>query len=452
MEPTTESAGPCRARRRPRAVLLPLAVLLTLCGAALGALVWFYARRGHAFLETVWANPEHRLREPLAKLLRPSLEGTLVLADRAFGELVALVSASLVLLCVAYALAVLRPRWYVVCGVVLATWLGIETFAAPYLVYRFQLVHYELVRDPDHRPAGMSAAPGWNADGMRQDREPEDYAAEDFVIAILGDSFAQGFRLKKPHQTGFPALIERDLAAAFPEARIKVANFGWTSASPLLEARRLADQGARYHPDLVCLFVDMTDPLDEFWYRNLLERRGLAQLFEPLPLSIAMLKAVAPTGYRKLYAWSVGDGQPYQRYFHSERPLEETRELFAPLEAGIQRCADESAALGAEFRVFVYPRAFQYSALEAPADREQERVFSRHSVLGPYSSEPFRWVAEYAASVDFPVDSLFDDFASSDVHPHTFEDDTHWNEAGHRIAADAVLERLLPELSERLGR
>lgn len=378
--------------------------------------------------------------------------GTLGRALAAADErvLLAVVAVGLVWAVGAVAFALSRLRWRgrvaLLVGLVLLYGL-LEQVVAPRTAETVGLHQLIAVRDPDHRPHPNEG--GCNADGLRQKREAADYAPEDLNIVFLGDSFTMGVRLSNVNDA-FPTLVERRLQAEFPGARIRVANFGWTSSSPLLSLRRLRDIGARYHPDLVVTCVDMTDPHDEIKWANLLERRGLCAWYDRIPFTLRLLYAYAPGAYGWVYDRMSGGNLPYHRFFATEQPLEESRPFLAPLRANLDGIDAEARQLGAASAVFVFPRWFQYSDRECPRDWEMLASESRHTVLGPYSTEIFRWFDEQAETAEYPIFSLLEVFRSTDVFPTCFEDDPHWNEGGHRVAADAIAERLIPLVRSRL--
>jgi len=438
-------------RRRPRALLVFLLSASTLFVVALGA--WLVG--GSEWIERMWLAREgavYRFFEDRGLLVARNLPVTLRRVGRFVEESLALWGAGLGLVAVVYAFLRLRPGWVLGPLLVIGWWFAVETLAAPFLVRRFVLNHYEYVRNPDHWPEGVSAAPGWNADGLAQDREASDYREEDYVILFLGDSFTYGYRLAKPHVDAFPHVVERRLQARYGRSSIRVANFGWTSASPLLSRRRLEAIGAEYHPDRVVLCIDMTDPRDDIWYRELIERNGLCAWFDRLPLTIRMWKDWAPESYRRVFEWSLDGRLPYLRYFACEAPLDETRAQLEPMAENIRDCARVARAMGCEFEVFVLPRYFQYTDEECPEDREQERPFSAHSVLGPYSTAPFEWFEqEFAPTVDFPVHSLLPAFAQSEDGPHCYPDDAHWTRLGHQIAGAAIARQLSRSLDRTLA-
>ena len=315
---------------------------------------------------------------------------------------------------------------------------------------RLNLEHRRAVRDPDHVPAPLRGEPGWNSDGLRQTREAEEYVPEDLNLLFLGDSFTMGLGLRRPHLRAFPHLVGERLRVATGDDRIHVANFAWTSSSPLLGLRRLVHLGRDYHPDLVVLCVDMTDPYDDIKWSNLVRRRGLTTLYDRIPITIKLTRLYFPGPFRALYDVSVGRNLPAHAFFATEQPLARSRPYLEPIATSIRAIDERARALGAELVVLVLPRWFQYDARESPHDWEMRLPDRTHTVLGPHSTAIFDWFAELDRETAFPVHSLLEDFRSSEVFPTTLEADPHWNAAGHRVAAEAVVRRLEPLVRERL--
>ena len=94
----------------------------------------------------------------------------------------------------------------------------------------------------------------------------------------------------------------------------------------------------------------------------------------------------------------------------------------------------------------ILPRAHQYSARESPRNWE-EREYTR---LGPHCREPFRYFDELRPRVAYPVVSLLPDFEGSEAFPLYLEADPHWNAAGHRLAAEAIVRAVRPFVERRL--
>ena len=320
-----------------------------------------------------------------------------------------------------------------------------ETLVAPHVAVPLKMNDYFYVQDPDHWPGSTDPEFGYNSDALRCPHQPESFRPEDLNVVILGDSFTYGLGL--PPEKCFPAKIERMLRQQLAPRTVKVANFGWTSSSPLLSARRLEAIGEKYHPDVVAICVDMTDFGDDLRWASMLDRRGVYRFHAWLPLATHAFKSWAPKKYRDYHFSSLGD-PPRKRMFITEAPLDRSREFMTPLADNLDRihrwCLDHDA----EFVVFFAPRGYQYSAKESPRNRYKERV----TVLGPHCMEPFRWVQEIAPTKRYPIHSLFPAFKNSRLFPTCFVNDPHWNDNGTTITAQAITPQLVPPLRRRMAR
>jgi hypothetical protein len=275
-------------------------------------------------------------------------------------------------------------------------------------------------------------------------------------VLFLGDSFTFGFNLA--YADSFPYRFEALAAEHGCTPTVRVVNMGWTSSSPLLALRMLRQVGYAYRPDLVVYALDMTDFHDDLRYEwRLREQReydfdaaAVAErwIAAEWPAASDMLPALRSvtrrrrgvdrdTGVELLAGLAVPS--PDERFFVTNRPLDETRpaiELGVMKNlSGIDRHA--TGVLGAPFALVVYPRAYQYSERESP--RNWERGYTP---LGPYVREPFRYFAEVADTLPYPVIDVLPDFASSDRFPLYFASDPHWTEQGADVAAHAIFEGL----------
>jgi hypothetical protein len=317
------------------------------------------------------------------------------------------------------------------------------------LISRIAAIHR---LDVDHRlvPDGGEI----NTDSARFRGEAGDLSEDDFVVLFMGDSFTFGFNL--PYEQAYPHQLERIAAAHGCGPRLRVVNFGWTSASPLLALRLLRQVGHAYHPDLVIHSLDMTDFHDDLRYEvQLREQRDFdvdtaAVLRRALETSPALAGVAGPivgvidalprrrrSGDRERLLADLEVPGPTDRYFATNHPLEVSRPA---IEAGVMKNLAEMDGLvrdvlGAEFSVVVYPRAYQFSRRESPNNWEA----SAYTVLGPYVGEPFRYFDEVGPSLPYPVISLMPTFAGSAEFPLFFGNDPHWNARGARLAAQAVL-------------
>lgn len=308
--------------------------------------------------------------------------------------------------------------------------------------------------DVDHRlwPDGQEI----NSDGARFRGEPADLDEDDFVVLFLGDSFTFGFSLA--YADSYPYRVEALAAHERCTAPVRVVNMGWTSSSPLLALRLLRQVGYRYQPDLVVYSLDMTDFHDDLRYEwRLREQRdydfdaaAVAErwIARELPWATTLTPAVSAITTRlrsvdRASRTEMLEGLavpgPGERFFITARPLDETRPA---IELGVMKNLLEihrvsRDLLGAEMALVVYPRAYQYSDRESPRNWEKG-----YTPLGPHVKEPFRYFAEVAPALPYPVIDVLADFESSELFPLYFGNDPHWTEQGADVAATAVFAAL----------
>ena len=283
----------------------------------------------------------------------------------------------------------------------------------------------------DYEP--FEGDPEYNEDGIRSVREAEDFDAQDCNIIFLGDSFVFGMRVW-PFEA-VPQQLEGWADRIRPTERIRVANFGWVSASPYLSKDVLAQLGAGYKPDVVLLAVDVTDAHEDIKYRRYAERTGIHALLRVLPSFVLMAKEIATAqGWHE--AWF---GYPADRLFPVNRSLEDMRPHMAETRANIDAIASYAREeLGARFALLVLPRHYHYSQREAPKDWETG-AYERD---GEHRYAFFGYFNEMAGEVDYPVRSLLPVLRQTPVFPTTFYRDPHWTPATHRFVARALLQIL----------
>ncbi|HEY9035162.1 MAG TPA: SGNH/GDSL hydrolase family protein [Pseudomonadales bacterium] len=291
-----------------------------------------------------------------------------------------------------------------------------------------------LVADVDHRmkPGDF---PDLNSDNIRSLREASSIRDGDFNIIVLGDSYVFGF-LHRNADTAPPAQLEHWLREHYRTDRINVWNFGWTSSSPYLSLRLLKDIGAKYHPDLVILNLDMTDFKDDFFYRQLIEGNGLYHYVKQYPRLFFHIKGLfaGVPFLRPLHQRWFGypaDGD----YFVTRQPQQDSLRYFA----GVRESLDQINAysrdvLHAPFVVMLPPRHWQYTDKESPDSWEQ----GLFDVMGPHALEPFHYFEGVGPMLDYPVISLLSDFRETNQFPLNFKGDSHWTPAGARFAAQAI--------------
>jgi hypothetical protein len=312
--------------------------------------------------------------------------------------------------------------------------------AGPYIMRYWILPYYAL--DLDHRPRPYTH--GGNEDGVYTSRPASAFTREGFNIICLGDSFTANRHLEPEDR--WPDRLETLLRRRCAGSEIRVANFGWISSSPVLEARRLREIGARYHPALVVQAVDMSDFHDDLRatarIRALKLEGGGGQVTLAQAMGVAMSRLLGTEDYGEwLRARAAAAGPrparpeiPARRYFPLFQRLSVSEPYLETTWAAILETERLAHALGARFALLVLPRYQQYNRSEAPRDREK----SAFPASDEFVLEPIRFFEERRRVAAFPIHSVREEFLHAGVFPTCREDDPHWNAAGNRVTAEAV--------------
>ena len=285
-----------------------------------------------------------------------------------------------------------------------------------------------------------------NEDGIRFAGTADDLKEEDFVILFLGDAYTYGHAMR--YDQAYPYVFERMVNNDAGSRVVRTVNFGWSSSSPLLSLRLLQDIGKKYNPDLVIYNLDMNDFHDDLAYDQKLSETDMTEVAHGVEhfyrdyLPWLRLGSDHVKGMNAL-ARPARDAQvsiPEDRFFVTNQPLGASR---SHMERGAMKnllamheyCAD---VLQAPMVLVVYPRHYQYSIRESPDNWEKDA----YTAQGPYVKEPFRYLEEVRDELPYRVISLLPVFESSDHFPLYLQNDPHWSDAGHRIAAQAVARAL----------
>jgi hypothetical protein len=320
--------------------------------------------------------------------------------------------------------------------------------AGPLLVKHFVIPMYHL--DVDHRPRPFIR--GTNEDGLYTDLASADIAEDDFSIVFLGDSYTEGYKVARDRN--FVETVGRRLRERYPDDSIKVVNFGWVSSSPILQFRLLQSIGEKYKPDLLVQVFDMGDFHNDLVARKMLrEEHGLGH---PLDISVfdAMLVRFSMLlGVPNVLAWLKGNlafsdspdeapsAIPQKRFFHMFQPLSKSEPYMELSWNTILRMHRWAARRNVGFVLIVAPRYPQHDRNECPNDPWKYKMPESDE----YVLEAFEFFAQKAETVEFPVHSLLEPFRHASVFPLCFENDPHWNDNGHRVAADAITRFLIED-------
>jgi hypothetical protein len=296
----------------------------------------------------------------------------------------------------------------------------------------------------------------FNSVGMRDREHTVDKQPETFRILLLGDSFMEA--LQVPADSMLATLMERDLtrATGHPVEVINGGVSGWGTGD---ELRYLTRYGLAYHPDLVVVAMtlhnDISDNLRRDWYTM---RDGVLVDRNPAPKSwlqfkVLELKAFLATHIQLYQLWRrVRHGGEMQqlgqalnshvvKLFTVPSPPDIALgwQLTDRLLAAIR---DTSKSVGSQMAVVLLPLRYQladtaFASLVKKAEMPPNR-------MGMY--QPQIVIRRMADSLHIPVIDLlpaFQQWTAAGKAPLYLDWDGHWNDAGHRLAANVVVQNLV---------
>lgn len=289
-------------------------------------------------------------------------------------------------------------------------------------------------------------------------------------VVLLGDSFT--FGLYVPQSNAFPQVLEKRWQERLGNQAVAVLNAGVVSYSPFLERLLYEKELAAWQPQVVLLVLDATDVADDIQYARQARQGPNGEIFFPQKGFLKLLAAgdswtdhcalcqrfFLPFSFLKGFLFhpvvmsteTIGpsairievDGQEESNNFFIYRhPLATTGPYFEAMLANIRAIADLVHHDGGQFLLVVPPRFQHWNLKECPNNWEG----GQYRLDEPYQNEMFRFFEEKRSSVDFPILNLLPAFKATREFPLVFEDDPHWNSAGHRFVAgevDAELVRL----------
>jgi lysophospholipase L1-like esterase len=273
-----------------------------------------------------------------------------------------------------------------------------------------------------------------NQDGFRGPRHARPRPDGTTRVVVLGDSIAFGYGVEEA--SSFPRILETQLAALVPQARIEVVNLGVGGYNAWNEAALLSDVGVSYQPDLVLVqfcINDLNDPSVHFEAQTRLLLSTIPDAAFPNP-ALRRGPRHAPS---RLLSWCVASklcALTRDRWLDAvaiEFDQAAKQAAVAPIESGdgpewrwlearYLEMAEAARSVGARFAVLAFPYPAQLQG-RGP-DPVQERVLAIARRNG--------WTA---------VDPLPAFRAAAAAGANLFADWWHPTEAGQRIAAEETL-------------
>ncbi len=273
-----------------------------------------------------------------------------------------------------------------------------------------------------------------------------------YRIVAVGDSFVFGI---VPREHTFVALLERHLAAAWPQP-VEVINLGIPSTGPQEYVHMLRREGLAYAPDLVLCFVFLGNDffgLDEApWWR----RSYLAEF------ATYVIRIVPAYRGRIIHGPAEYDDEAATFERGAYLAIEKARAaafdtLFQPFSgqaervlAALDRMHHLAATAGAGFAVVLIP-----DELQIDPDLRRE-VLALPPARNPAEFDwdrPNRLLADTLGARGVPVLDLTGPFRSAAGEQRLYRrNDSHWNLAGNALAARRLGEWLQQQIPSRTAR
>ena len=288
----------------------------------------------------------------------------------------------------------------------------------------------------------------------------------DITVAILGDSFVAGDQIAESLR--FTSVMQRHYDS-LPPPRIKIVNLGVSSYSTMLYERVYRDVVLPLAPDVVIICLDQSDVSDDYLYEQELSPStrvaGTAAVseadfastilknFESYPVRFFLLRhsqiflrlhlikrrltgtGFLPEGTKiqareakrlELYLETCKDPAPYEaRFENSEKYIEAICRMKPP---------------GQKLYFVTHPRAENLAG-------QHKTTLIRGALPDSHSSTPFfeYWIKKENLQARHPdcgfvhtSENFRAAIASTGLQYYRFNNDVHWNEAGHKLFAELL--------------
>jgi lysophospholipase L1-like esterase len=301
------------------------------------------------------------------------------------------------------------------------------------------------------RPGALVFGAPLNSGGFKDVEHPRDKPPGTYRIVALGDSFAFG---SVPYADNYLTLLGRRLGSA--ERPVEVINMGISGAGPQDELALLLDEGLAYHPDLVLVsfFVgnDFTDT-KRVRRSSRLETSSVATLLRygwGLAFKSAGRLAISDQYDDAAPTWT---DAAYLEMERERSRVYETggtdRRIFLDAIDFLARIQAVCAERNIDLAVAIIPDEVQVN----PALRDRVLPTLAPGKNGLDFGLPNRFLDEQLTARRIDHCDLLERFTAASGGELLYKpNDSHWNRAGNRLAADALADCLAPRnVPPRMG-
>jgi len=298
----------------------------------------------------------------------------------------------------------------------------------------------------------------FNSAGMRDREHSVEKPAGVFRVLLLGDSFMEA--LQVPFDSSFPALLERGLAERTGK-RVEVVSAGVSGWGTDDELRYLTQYGLRYQPDLVVVAMtlhnDISDNLRQEWHTlkdgTLVEQP--VQPMSPLRYKIVQVKALLATHFELYQLWRRVRHGTEIRQVGSQLQSHVVQLFRDPTPPAIARgfaltgrllaaMRDTTLSVNGRLAIVMLPIVYQLSDSMFTGFVQAAGLPMQEMQNG----KPQQMTMRIADSLGIEAIDLlpaFRNWVADSTAPLYLTWDGHWNDAGHFLAAQVVVRRLVDD-------
>jgi lysophospholipase L1-like esterase len=300
-----------------------------------------------------------------------------------------------------------------------------------------------------------------NSQGIRGPEYPLQKDSGEYRIAVLGDSFAEGYTVG--FDSLFSQVLKQKLIAAAPQRSIEVINFGTGGYSTDQELLCFERDAVRYSPDFTVLMFCTNDP----WFNNQARYydRGFKPLFVQEADSLHLTNVPVPTMaersffskakdwllrnselVRRLknlrdnarYAASNGQAVPDEWRIYQNENTSEMAAAWQVTAGILHRLRQKTAAAGSELAVFYIPEKTEVY------DNEWQQFLATYTLDASKfdPSVPRRRLATICDSLQIQlidaVPTFIEKTRAAPDTPLYYQKDWHWNVYGNQLAGEIL--------------
>ena len=306
-------------------------------------------------------------------------------------------------------------------------------------------------------------ATAWNAQGFNDDDHALENPAGNFRIVVAGDSFVEA--LEVPRDKSFHQLLEKKLNERNAGRTYEVIALGRAGNGARRNYLLLQEYGLAYRPDLVLMeFLPSNDVVDDsndlrlrrdqqvLKFREASPLTHRPEIYRASPDSIfchsrvfhVVTQSFIHYKFKKFRDSLPREEQiPFQYFVYSVQYSAPWKRAWKFTMEQIKKAKDQTISTGGQFVLIGFNERFKLSP------KDQETLLKTYPAMADFKwnfDHPQKILSQFtqANGIRFlNLEKMFaEEFGKTGVPLH-YEYDGHWNEQGHKLAADLIYDYLV---------